>query len=154
MWLYSTAIDFLNGDLHVLDHVLRWATRWQSERQTHHQVAERTPDAPPGGSLVETLPEKRWMQLLNNEPDRHPHLLLSGKSGSGKTTLALALLTQRTGSLAVITPKSEDVPLWGAAATTCIDYDGGFSFMNRTMQALYKDLITRTAADEPLTIVI
>ncbi|GAB4185399.1 MAG: hypothetical protein Fur005_47830 [Roseiflexaceae bacterium] len=49
---------------------------------------------PPGTAALVTphgLATRSWAFLLNDQPDRAPHVLLVGSSGAGKTTFTRAL---------------------------------------------------------------
>jgi hypothetical protein len=77
-----------------------------------------------------------WVHLVNEEPDKVPHVVIVGGSGTGKTTLATGLLQTRPGRIIIITPKTDDT--WGGLPFVTIDDDGSFT----TAAAAFKDLLT------------
>ena len=106
-----------------------------------------------GSEPLPKLGQRDWLDRVNNQPDLAPHLLIAGKSGSGKSTLARAILSHRRGVLVIVTPKFEEAEAWGVPVTT-IDPDATFTTITATLKALYSELLKRTQADAPITIVL
>lgn len=158
--LVQVALIFLAGLGSLITYGLH---RWYTQRRMPSAAA--APDGDDYAAYLEYLREVRadqvappqvlatatWLHLVNEQPDRHPHLLIVGKSGSGKTTLARALLSQRTGEVCVLTPKLDDD--WGVPVVT-LDDDASFTTLTTTLEALYKELLQRGATTPPLTVVL
>jgi hypothetical protein len=70
-------------------------------------AAAQQPPAPAPLSL------RAWLNRVNQEPDRAPHLVATGPTGSGKSTLVLAALVDRPGRIVIVSPKSQKTDPWG-----------------------------------------
>jgi energy-coupling factor transporter ATP-binding protein EcfA2 len=82
---------------------------------------------------------------LNRYIDQHPHALIIGPTGSGKTTFTRALLAQRAGRIAVLTPKP-DPDDWPGVPITTIDNNGKFTELTRAFVQLGDDIRIRLVA--------
>jgi energy-coupling factor transporter ATP-binding protein EcfA2 len=102
---------------------------------------------------VGRMPIRKWLRMLNDQADAHPHLLVAGKSGSGKTTLARAVLTGRTGEIVIINPKG-DMREWAPLGSVSTSADGTYQDIAEMLTALYQELQRRTGAEPPLTVVL
>ena len=65
----------------------------------------------PSVSGTTRLRFQQWLDLVNRQPDRIPHLFIEGGSGAGKTTLATAILHDRRDQVAIVGVKPDDG--WG-----------------------------------------
>lgn len=106
-------------------------------------VARLRAPADPG---VQPLPLRAWLDRVNRQPDRTPHLCVTGPSGSGKTTLVLAALDDRPGHLVICTPKHADDDPWGGFPAVRPRVGGGrfdFSGIAAAAQAVYNEMLRR-----------
>lgn len=100
-----------------------------------------------------------WLDLINDQPDKVPHLACTGPSGSGKTTLILAALSRRPGRLVVTTPKNKrDDPWGGITAIRLRKQDMSFVLIAKAILAVHTEMLRRNTADDEtpewLTLVI
>lgn len=121
----------------------------------------RAPAAAEGGALVAQgkVAAAAWLNVLNDQPDRYPHLIIVGPTGAGKTTFTMALLSARPGRVAVLTPKPDPAD-WPGVPIVTIDDDGHFADLTQAFEALGAELRRRLVATKqqqpvgaPLTIV-
>lgn len=98
--------------------------------------AQATPGAP--------LTMRQWLDYVNAQPDRVPHLAVIGPSGSGKTTLTTAVLHDRAGRIVVITAKEGDH--WGGLPYVGIDDDATYTTALATFAALDREIRQRLIA--------
>src|SRR5512145_188881 len=117
------------------------------------------PPTPPANTIPALVSLATWLRVLNEEPDRFPHLFIVGPTGSGKTTFARAVLVTRPGQLAVLDPKP-GIGKWGAIPCTTIDDDGGYTEIDQVLRTIRSEVNRRLAAMkrgkttfEPLTVV-
>jgi hypothetical protein len=90
-----------------------------------------------------------WLDLINDQPDKVPHLACTGPSGSGKTTLILAALSRRPGRLVVCTPKSRrDDPWGGITAIRLRKQDMSFVLIANAILAVHAEMLRRNTADD------
>jgi hypothetical protein len=82
-----------------------------------------------------------WMNYVNAQPNRVPHLAVIGPSGAGKTTLVTAVLSDRVGDIVVLTAKEGDS--WGGLEYIGIDDDATYNTMHTTFDALYQEVKQR-----------
>jgi hypothetical protein len=80
------------------------------------------------------MPLRTWLDYVNQQPDRVPHVAIIGPSGAGKTTLATAVLHDREGQIVVITAKEGDD--WGGLPYIGIDRDATYATAIRTFDQL------------------
>lgn len=89
---------------------------------------------------------RQWLDRVNHQPDRHPHLIAMGRPGSGKTTMALAVLGDRPGRLVVTTPKSHKADPWGGLPVIRLrPYDMSFASIQQAIEAVYQEMLRRNA---------
>lgn len=100
------------------------------------------------------VPLRTWLDRVNNQPDKVPHIAATGYTGSGKTTLVTAVLSDRPGQLAIFTPKRDDY--WGGAQFVTLDDDLSFQSIARGLEAVYEELKRRNVqpSTDWLTVVI
>lgn len=99
---------------------------------------------PPSYSAPQGLPAATWLALLNDQPDRVPHVAVIGPSGSGKTTLTTAILADRAGDVVILTAKEGDS--WGGLPYVGIDDDATYSTAIQTFAALDVEIKARLVA--------
>lgn len=87
---------------------------------------------------------RAWLDYVNDQPDKIPHLAIIGPSGAGKTTLATAILQDRGGQIVVITAKEGDT--WGGLPYVGIDLDATYTTARNTFDALDREVKTRLVA--------
>jgi hypothetical protein len=107
-----------------------------------------------GASVV--LPLRAWLDWVNNQPDRVPHLAAKGPSGSGKTTLVMAVLADRPGKVLICTPKHARDDSWGGAPAVRLTADLSFDAIETTLRAVHHEVKRRNVAgfDAWLTVVL
>jgi len=121
---------------------------------TTPQASARAHQPPPASTLAmpastPPLAPQAWLDRLNNQPDKTPHLAVSGPSGSGKTSLVLAALHDRPGQLVICTPKSRRADPWGDfPAVRLRQEDMSFEPIALAVQAVYSEMLRRNADDE------
>jgi hypothetical protein len=107
------------------------------------------------------LERPRWLQTINDEPDRTPHTIIIGPTRSGKTTMACAVLGERPGRTVVISPKVS-AGNWRGAEVVTLDDDGTYAPIRQALRELEQEKrdrivkLRRHGADalEPLTVVL
>jgi len=119
----------------------------------------RTPSAAqasPQLGVPPLLPVRAWLDRVNNEPDRVPHIAAKGPTGSGKTTLVLAALIERPGKVLICTPKNEYDDLWDGAPAVRLTTDLTFDAIEAALLAVHQEVKRRNVQgfDEWLTVVI
>lgn len=87
---------------------------------------------------------RSWLDHVNKQPNRVPHLAVIGPSGSGKTTLVTAVLSDRDGRIIVLTAKEGDD--WGGLPYIGIDDDTSYTTMRKTFDGLYQEVKHRLIA--------
>jgi hypothetical protein len=123
-------------------------------------VAER-PRPAPGTAAAPTLEHPRWLQTINDDPDRAPHAIIIGPTGAGKTTMACAALGARPDRTVVISPKV-NAGNWRGAEVITLDDDGTYLPIRQTLKDLEQEKRDRIVtlrkrgaeALEPLTVVL
>jgi hypothetical protein len=123
-------------------------------------VAER-PRPAPGTAAAPTLERPRWLQTINDDPDRAPHAIIIGPTGAGKTTMACAALGERPDRTVVISPKV-NAGNWRGAEVITLDDDGTYLPIRQTLKDLEQEKRDRivtlrkrgASALEPLTVVL
>ena len=103
----------------------------------------------------------RWLEVVNDDPDRTPHTLIIGGTGAGKTTLATAIAEDRGGRVVVLSPKVS-AGNWRGAEVVSVDDDGTYAPILSTLADLEDEKRRRIVALrkhgpmalEPLTIVL
>jgi energy-coupling factor transporter ATP-binding protein EcfA2 len=146
-----------------------WIAFWKRESVTTRAPAIHRYGYPPQAQEQATsetpveenaLTMSQWLDRVNNQPDRVPHLAASGPSGSGKTTLILAALHQRPGRFVIVTPKSKRADPWGGLPVIRLrTEDMGFAPIGSAIEAVYAEMLRRNAEnadveDDWLTLVI
>lgn len=109
--------------------------------------AESPIPAPSSLSLANVpgaLPLRAWLDHVNGQPQKVPHLAIIGPSGAGKTTIATAILNDRSGQVVVITAKEGDT--WGGLPYVGIDLDATYTMARRTFDALDREVKARLVA--------
>lgn len=106
------------------------------EPLTPETIAQATPD--------QSLPARAWLDYVNAQPDRVPHVAIIGPSGAGKTTTATAILSDRPGGIVVLTAKEGDD--WGGLPYVGIDDDATYRTANDTFDALSTEVKQRLLA--------
>ncbi len=103
-----------------------------------------------------SLPLPVWLDMVNNQPDRVPHLAAKGPSGSGKTTLIQAALMERPGKILICTPKNARDDPWGGAPAVRLTAELTFDAIERALQQVHHDVKRRNVEgfNEWLTVVI
>ena len=94
------------------------------------------------------LPTEDWLDRLNDQPDRVPHLAVAGPSGSGKTFLVLAALAERPGRHIVCTPKGERQDAWGgipAHRLLVTTEQLSWAPISTAINAIYREMLRRNA---------
>lgn len=131
--------------------------------QKPYSTSARTPSQTPGATPApqqigapSMLPLREWLDRVNNQPDRVPHIAAKGPSGSGKTTLILAALTERPGKVLVCTPKNERDDSWGGAPAVRLTADLTFDAIESALQSVHHEVKRRNVEgfDDWLTVVI
>jgi hypothetical protein len=100
------------------------------------EFTQATPEAP--------VAMRAWLDYVNAQPDRVPHVAVIGPSGAGKTTLTTALLGDRQGQIVVLTAKEGDA--WGGLPYIGIDLDATYTTANETFNALEAEIKRRLVA--------
>jgi len=137
---------------------LQWPKR-QIPRPVLTRTSTHAPSAAPAAAQLDAppvLPLRTWLDRVNNQPDRVPHIAAKGPSGSGKTTLVLAVLTDRPGKVLICTPKHVRDDPWGGAPAVRLSADLRFDAIETTLRAVHHEVKRRTVAgfDEWLTVVL
>jgi hypothetical protein len=105
------------------------------------------PKAMTGKTVALTPPVmtlRAMLAYVNNEPDRVPHCAIIGPSGSGKTTLATVVLSERPGTIIVLTAKEGDA--WGGLPYIGIDDDASYTTARQTFTTLDQETRDRLLA--------
>ena len=126
-------------------HAAPAAASWQQGQRKAQQVAERP----------------RWLEVLNDDPDRTPHTMIIGGSGVGKTTLVTAIAADRGGRVVVLSPKVA-AGNWRGAEVVTLDDDGTYAPIGAALADLEDEKRRRIVALrkhgpkalEPMTIVL
>src|SRR3712207_3198705 len=63
----------------------------KGEGFTFHRVKQHADHGPNAVQQSTALSLRHWLDSVNRQPDRIPHLFIEGGSGAGKTTLATAI---------------------------------------------------------------
>lgn len=105
----------------------------QISEETIEQATEEKPLAP-----------RVWLDYVNAQPDRVPHIAIIGPTGSGKTTLTLAVLHDRAGQIIILSGKEGDD--WRGLSAIGIDDDLTYNTANRMVNALLEEVKRRNLA--------
>jgi energy-coupling factor transporter ATP-binding protein EcfA2 len=129
----------------VLFGSLAWAMlqimhRFWPESDTSPDRRLTRPPTPSGA-----LPIGSVAAALNLVVDPQPHALIIGPTGSGKTTFTRALLANRPGRIAVLTPKP-DPNDWPGVPIVTIGDDGRFADLTRAFVQLDSEIRSRLVA--------
>lgn len=109
-------------------------------------VATPVPQTPQSDTTL--LSVRQWLNVLNHQPDRVPHVAAAGASGSGKTTLILAALHDRPGRFLIVTPKSRRADPWGGLPVVRLRReDMSFEPIGAAVEAVYQEMLRRNAVD-------
>lgn len=118
--------------------------------------AVSAPERAPAITTPRMLTLREWLDRVNNQPDRVPHIAAKGPSGSGKTTLILATLIDRPGQVLICTPKNAKDDPWGGAPAVRLTSDLSFDAIEAALCAVHQEVKRRNVEgfDEWLTVVI
>lgn len=121
-----------------------------------HATIPATPAQTPQIGASPLLPLRTWLDRVNNEPDRVPHIAAKGPSGSGKSTLILAALTERSGKVLICTPKNARDDAWGGVPAVRMTADLTFDHIEAALLEVHQEVKRRNVEgfDEWLTVVI
>jgi hypothetical protein len=99
---------------------------------------------------------RAWLDRVNNEPDRVPHIAAKGPTGSGKSTLILAALTERSGKVLICTPKHARDDPWGGVPAVRLTGDLTFDHIEAALLDVHQEVKRRNVEgfDDWLTVVI
>lgn len=99
-------------------------------------------------SFSDGVPVRSWLDRVNLQPDKTPHLAVTGPSGSGKTTLVLAVLADRAGRLVVCTPKAARTDPWGGFPAVRLKPDDmSYAPLGAAIRAVYREMLRRNAQE-------
>lgn len=113
----------------------RFALPVEARPAVAEQVRQSAQPALAARQQAKVAERPRWVQALNDEPDRAPHALIVGPTGAGKTTLACAALGDRPDRAVVLSPKV-NAGNWKGAEVVSLDDDGSY----QPIQMAFKDL--------------
>ena len=105
-------------------------------------------------SEIKVLRLQDVVDLLNEDIDDNPMILIVGNSGTGKTVLAQLLVGTRPGKVVVLDqkrPKGWEGPKWGGLPYVSRDSDGGFSSMEKALAAVVEEMNSRYQRQETAT---
>jgi hypothetical protein len=131
------------------------ATSQQAQAAAPARPRSATPAAAP------VLERPRWLQTINDDPDRAPHAIIIGPTGAGKTTMACAALGERPDRTVVISPKV-NAGNWRGAEVVTLDDDGTYLPIRQALKDLEQEKRDRIVtlrkrgaeALDPLTVVM
>jgi hypothetical protein len=140
--------------------VIRPASSAAATPQRVEAAAQARP-RPAAPAAAPVLERPRWLQTINDDPDRAPHALIIGPTGAGKTTMACAVLGTRPDRTVVISPKV-NAGNWRGAEVVTLDDDGTYLPIRQTLKDLEQEkrdrivTLRKRGADalEPLTVVL
>jgi hypothetical protein len=128
-----------------------WIWRRVRPARSVPRIEPLTPETLAQATAEQPLAMRAWLDYVNAQPDRVPHLAIIGPSGAGKTTAATAVLSDRPGRVVVITAKEGDD--WGGLPYVGIDRDATYATARETFAALEQEVKQRLvdAKDKRLT---
>jgi hypothetical protein len=159
----------LSGGVRALS-APRTSRKHLTEPNTDNPATSREPAAPAAArsqqqgaarkqSQVRERP--RWVEIVNDEPDKHPHALILGGTGAGKTTMAKAIIGDRGGRAVVLAPKVSPKGWVGSGAEIItLDDDCTYAPIVRALEDIDEEkrrrsrLVKLGKTPEPLTIVL
>jgi len=106
------------------------------------------------------LSTQEWLQIINDQPDKDPHIAIVGGSGSGKTTIGTAILAHRKGQVVIFSAKEGDT--WAGLPYYGIDIDATYTTMRAALASIDTEVKRRLVAtkqhkgltDDWLTVVV
>lgn len=116
---------------------------WRRVRPAGATVAQAQ-DTPVPTVQGAPLTMRQWLDYVNAQPDRVPHLAVIGPSGSGKTTTTTVVLNDRPGQIVIITAKEGDH--WGGLPYIGIDDDATYTTARATFAQLDAEVKRRLVA--------
>lgn len=115
----------------------------------------------PARKQAQVRERPRWVEIVNDEPDKHPHALILGGTGAGKTTMAKAIIGDRGGRTVVLAPKvSPKGWVNSGAEVATLDDDCTYAPIVQALQDIDEEkrrrsrLVKLGKTPEPLTIVL
>ena len=103
----------------------------------------------------------RWVEIVNDHPDAHPHALIVGGTGAGKTTMAKAIIGDRGGQTIVLAPKvSPKGWVNSGAEVISLDDDCTYAPISRALQDIDEEkrkrsrMVKEGKVPRPMTIVL
>jgi hypothetical protein len=118
----------------------------------------QSPAAPPNAER-RALPLAQWLDIIQDQPDEHPHLIVYARSGAGKTTLVKAILAQRPGQVAYLSPKPGEFGDVTYPTIRVVDDEPSYDQIETGLRQVLRELGRRLTLGvahqhEPLTIVL